>query len=204
MIGKGTNPFHILGISPNSSFQTVQKAFARLALRYHPDTGTSTTTGNQSKDAANGGDPSVSVADRFVLIRQAYERIRDGSYEYDNDHRRGSSRRTAAPGPIHRNVYSDQVGFSEQDFLQYFYQQTGLKFTSAQRRELLDLHRSRIPCGQYDGPSWDIARRLAAEQEVFLQRKGMHRGDRSESAARGDANNSPIDAANNLRRKRRK
>ncbi len=201
MIGKGKNPFQVLGISTNASLETVKKAFTRLALRHHPDTAASrSTNGNHSLDSRNLGDSSISAAEQFVYIRQAYERIRDGSYQ------KSSSRRAGAEpaSPFHRNVRNEQGGFSEQEFLEYFYQQTGLKLTSAQRRELLHLHHNRIPGGRYDGPSWDIARRVAAEQEVFLQRRSMHSGDPSVRTDSRDSIRSDDDSGINLRRKRRR
>lgn len=212
MIGKVKNPFQVLGVSSNSSLETVKKAFTRLALRYHPDTAAShnNNSSNTISSAGNNSidDPSISSAEQFVYIRQAYELIRDGSYVYQaDDQERTSSHRAAQPaGPLHRNVQNDQGGYTEKDFLQYFYQQTGLKLTSAQRRELLHLHRSRIPGGRYDGQSWDIARRVAAEQEVFLQRRRMHRDDPIESTgvSRDDNSHSDDDADINLRRKRRR
>jgi curved DNA-binding protein CbpA len=225
MIGKGKNPFHILGVSPDASLETVKKAFTRLALRYHPDTAASaanrgsmdSNNNNNSSEARDFGEASsVSAADQFLLIRQAFERIRDGSYyndeaDVDQPRRHSPPRRAdAANGPLHRNVHDDyRGGFTEQDFLHYFYQQTGLKLTSAQRRELLHIHQSRVPGGRYDGPSWDIARRLAAEQEVFLQRKSMHRGNHSEGSTTTTGGWTIFDSDNNntdknLRRKRRK
>jgi curved DNA-binding protein CbpA len=211
MIGKVKNPFQVLGVSSNSSLETVKKAFTRLALQYHPDTAAShannnnnTNNGNISQGKYSIENPSISASEQFVYIRQAYELIRDGIYVDQgagNDHHK-----TPPPGPLHRNMHNDRGGYTEKEFLQYFYQQTGLKLTSTQRRELLHLHRSRIPGGRYDGQSWDIARRLAAEQEIFLQRRSIRHEDpiENDGGSSGDGIHSDDDDDKNLRRKRRR
>jgi DnaJ-class molecular chaperone len=136
--------------------ETVQKAFTKLALQYHPDL--------KGKTAAES---SIST-EHFIRIRQAYEKIKKGDFQEDQSitGRHGKQRYGR---PHHHRHHHENRDFSERAFLQYFFEQTGLRFTSAQRREMILLHRTRIPGGRYDGPSWDIARRLAAEQEVFLE-----------------------------------
>lgn len=191
-----TNPYRILGIPPTSSFQTVQKAFVKLAFQHHPD-----TAGNVSAD--------------FVLIRQAFERIRNakqgvnslvdhpsknqGGY-YDNDDNEGDG---------NRSPQSDT--WTEADFLKYFHRQTGVRLSSEQREELVDLYRTRVPGGYYGGHSWDLARRLVAEQDAFLRnmqsggstevRKGIRRHSGAFSAELPEEETS---GGNNLRRKRKR
>ena len=151
MIPRGKSPWSILGVPRSASLETVRKAFTKLALLHHPDVKDNTKT--------------AASTEQFISIRQAYETIKRGDYK-DNDSMtmRGSKQKYAQHHHQHENR-----DFSERAFLQYFFDQTGLRFTPAQRREMVFLHRTRIPNGRYDGPSWEIARRLAAEQEVFLQ-----------------------------------
>jgi len=137
-IGSTSSPYAILGVSPTSSMETVQKAFVQLALKHHPDT---------AKGAA---------ATSFVQIRQAFERIRTEKL--------GSKDKGYCD-----NRLVDMDG-SEEEFLDWFHKQSGVRLTSAQRRELVHLYRSRNPNGYYGGHSWDLARRLVMEQDAYLKR----------------------------------
>jgi hypothetical protein len=130
---KSSNPFHILGVPPSSSYQAVQKAFLKLALEYHPDT--------SSKD----------TSEHFVLIRKAFEKIRDGTPYSDKGHS------------------EPDLPWTEQDFLNWFCQNTGIKMTPVQRRELVHLHRSRIPGAYYGGQMYDLAHRVVQEQDAFFR-----------------------------------
>jgi hypothetical protein len=130
---KSNNPFHILGVPPSSSYQTVHKAFLKLALEYHPDT--------SFKD----------TSELFVRIRKAFENIRDGT-------------------PFSEMGQSEpDLPWTEQDFLNWFCQNTGIKMTSVQRRELVHLHRSRIPGAFYGGQMYDLAQRVVHEQDAFFR-----------------------------------
>lgn len=130
---KFSNPFHVLGVPPSSSYQAVQKAFLKLALEYHPD------TSSKDKD----------TSEHFVRIRKAFENIRDGTPYSD----KGQS--------------EPDLPWTEQDFLNWFCQNTGIKMTSVQRRELVHLHRSRIPGAYYGGQMYDLAHRVVYEQDAF-------------------------------------
>jgi hypothetical protein len=99
--------------------------------------------------------------------------IRDGSYQKRPTHGAGAAAAAHTNRSPSKRQHQQQQqrpsDFSERAFLEYFFQQTGLRMSPSQRRELVYLHYTRIPGGgRYDGPSWDIARRLAAEQDVFL------------------------------------
>ncbi len=154
MIGKGKCPWSILGVPRSASKETIQKAFAKLAMQFHPDT------------ASNARDASLST-EYFIRVRNAYEQIRDGTSTRDG----GSFTRHGNPSSTRQDGM-----FSEEAFLEYFFQQTGLRISSSQRRELLHLYRTRIPGGKYIGPTWDIARRLAVEQNIFLSGCGTGAG----------------------------
>ncbi|KAG7341281.1 DnaJ domain containing protein [Nitzschia inconspicua] len=227
------NPWRILGVPRNASWETVKTAFTKLALEHHPDTATTTTrratsNNNKSKNSTvatnhhkkchdgsitngntdnglNSSSSSFGSNDRFITIRQAFEMIRDGTYK----EKKNKNTNTATPNNNNSNdtydTYASQSNrrrnprtstkpqrpfdFSERAFLKYFFYQTGLNLSSVQRRELVSLHykyhhhhnsnntTETIPGGRYGGPSWEIARRLVAEQEVFLAQattKEMH------------------------------
>lgn len=139
------NPYLILGIPPSSSFQMVQKAFNKLAFKYHPD-----TTGLSS------------VSTDFIKIRQAYERIRNA--------KEGNTRTMNNEEQDTSSVNKSSSILTESDFLDHFHRQTGVRLTSEQRAEMVHLYRSRMQGGYYGGHSWDLARRLVAEQDAFLSR----------------------------------
>jgi curved DNA-binding protein CbpA len=203
-----SNPFRVLGIPPNSSLETAQKAFVKLAIQHHPDT--------NNKNNHEGDDDDASVQ-HFVRIRQAFERIRDGAksdddYDYKNSNNNNSDDEQQQQHPA--------ASWTEQDFLQWFFEQTGLRFTLDQRRELVNLHRSRVSGGRYDGPSWEIARRLVTEQDAFFRRRyqqqqrGEHSFASSSSSSSslsslqrppgGEKKNNSQDDSNPIRRKRRR
>jgi curved DNA-binding protein CbpA len=99
---------------------------------------------------------SKDTSEHFVRIRKAFENIRDGT-------------------PYSDKAQSDSdLPFTEQDFLNYFWQNTGIKMTSVQRRELVHLYRSRIPGAYYGGQMYDLAHRVVHEQDAFfrLKKKG--------------------------------
>lgn len=165
------NPFRILGIPPNSSLKTAQKAFLRLALQHHPDT-------NTDNDKSDGD--KAEAQENFVRIRQAFELIRDGSRPYKTNQEQNDDEHNVA-------------SWTEEDFLHWFYEQTGMRLSSDQRRELVNLYRGRIPGGRYDGPHWELARRLVAEQDAFLRhqyQQQQRRGHSFSSSSSSSSNSS--------------
>ena len=57
-----TDPYSVLGVSPNATDDEVKKAYRQLCKRYHPD--------------ANVGRPDAKQAEeRFLQVQQAYEEI---------------------------------------------------------------------------------------------------------------------------------
>eukprot|EP00536_Pseudo-nitzschia_multiseries_P012465 jgi/Psemu1/309154/fgenesh1_kg.478_\ len=186
MKGVGRSPFHVLGVSPSASLETIKKAFTKLALRHHPDTG------------------NTSSYEKFITLRNAYERIRDGTYTLDPGKGVGKVRRETKSNTQQRTAFSEQI------FLDYLYQQTGTKITSAQRRELIQLDSSRIPGATYNGPNWDFARRVAIEQELFMTRRNEFHPERDNTEYKNDAKSSSEHEHetgmnhDNLRRRRRR
>lgn len=56
---RGSNPYLVLGVSPDATKAEIRKAYRRLAKRYHPD--------------LNGGD--ADAAERFKEVQAAYEAL---------------------------------------------------------------------------------------------------------------------------------
>lgn len=205
---RSNNPYHILGVPPSSSFRTVQKAFVKLAFEHHPDTTSNDIAGNEGGGAtcsSSSSSPRISVD--FIRIRQAFERIRNAKQagkslnttEVDEDD-------SVAANPT-------KYSWTETDFLNYFHRQTGVRLTSEQRQELVHLYRTRVQGAYYGGHSWDLARRLVAEQDAFLRNMESGCPSRSRRGSRHDQNassfqtgsqESETSGANNLRRKRRR
>ncbi|AYU81529.1 hypothetical protein, conserved [Leishmania donovani] len=58
------DPYKILGVKPDATKDEIKKAYHRLALRFHPDSG------------AEGN------AARFAAVNEAYEAVKDGKWKY--------------------------------------------------------------------------------------------------------------------------
>jgi hypothetical protein len=63
--------------------------------------------------------------------------------------------------------------------LQYIFDQTGQQISSTQRRELIELDRRRIPGCRYEGPGYDLARRVAIGQELFITQRNQFYAENS-------------------------
>lgn len=179
------DPYLILGVPTSSSFRTVQKAFNKLAFQYHPD--------------STGGRTSITSTE-FIRIRQAYERIRNSKID----------KKSMNEEPDSTKIDPSTHALREIDFLDHFHRQTGVRLTSAQRHEIVQLYRSRVPGGFYGGHSWDLARRLVAEQDAFLRNMthgGLNRREASfpqtgGGGVSGQADRSPTTST--LRRQRKR
>ncbi|CAJ1031971.1 DnaJ domain containing protein, putative [Leishmania lindenbergi] len=57
------DPYKILGVSPGASKEEIKRAYHRLALRFHPDSG------------AEGN------SERFAAVNEAYEAVKDGKWK---------------------------------------------------------------------------------------------------------------------------
>ena len=180
----------MLGVSRNASFPTIQKAFRKLALQHHPDVSTN-KRGSQ---------------EHFVAIRQAFEWIRKTVFRNQKIPDDSDGFQT------NRTKYDDDgnksteywLQFTEEDFLECFFQQTGQRLSSAQRRELVQLHRSRIPGAKYDGPAWALAERLVQMQDIFLTRAAQGQDNPSWKNHTTTSSESSDPESSSVRRKRRR
>ena len=60
-----TDPYKVLGISPDATDEEVKKAYRRMAMKYHPD------------KVANAGEQIRQQAtEKFRKINEAYEHIK--------------------------------------------------------------------------------------------------------------------------------
>jgi curved DNA-binding protein CbpA len=169
------NPFRVLGLPPNASFPTVRKKFLKLAMKHHPDTKSSIESNAKS---------DVEI---FVLVRSAFEQIR-------KEHNRQQLK------PMD-DEYDVENVFTEEDFLDWFHQMSGVRLTSEQRREMVHLYwkqHQRNGGRESHGHSWDLARRLVSLQDAFLRNREKPRTSRAED----DSNNNSKKEEINLRRKR--
>ena len=180
------NPFRVLGIPDGSSISIARKRFLELALPHHPDT-------DDGRDGDGGGSSAA-----FVRIRQAYERIRDG---------KGDGTPEVASGSDPTTSWTD---WTEEGFLQWFFDQTGLRLTPDQRREMVNLYRSRVPGHRYEGPSWEVCRRLVEYQEIFLRQRQQQQQEQQErrhsfsTRKEGKGGSHAATNPNPMRRKRRR
>lgn len=159
---KSKNPYRVLGLPPNVSFPTIQKKFLQLAMKHHPDM-------KSSLDGTNKSDTET-----FVQIRSAFEQLRKEHHWQQND-----------PRDVDKDEKKEDL-LTEADFLEWFHQLTGVRLTSGQRREMVDLYwKQHQQSGgrQSQGHSWDLARRLVFLQDVFLRNR---ENVRTTSATRND------------------
>eukprot|EP00980_Cylindrotheca_fusiformis_P003766 scaffold834_cov123-Cylindrotheca_fusiformis.AAC.13 len=168
------NPYRILGLPPNASYPTIQKKFLQLAMEHHPDTRSSSLS-SSSKSNCNS---------EFVQIRSAFEQLR-------KEHIRQQMRPTKDYNDNDDDDGNSAEVLTEEDFLDWFHQLTGVRLTSEQRREMILLYwnqHQRNGDGQQGshGHSWDLARRLVYFQDVFLRNM-----ERSNGSARGTAEKDP-------------
>jgi DnaJ-class molecular chaperone len=170
LVSSSKNPFKILGVSPTSSFETIQKRFTELSLKYHPDTASHSRQAQAAETTTQQSHKKKNVdASHFIRIRQAFEYIRKTRFNATTQKKGANSSNNHFSSSFEQQQQYHHHRFSERNFLNYFYEQTGVRLTSSQRREMIELYRNRTP-GYYGGHSWDIARRLSFEQDSYLAR----------------------------------
>ena len=153
------DPFSILGISRNSSCETVKQAFYQLAMKHHPDRQliTRATTGSRDKDSATRFTTIAHTPTaEFIRIRQAFEQIQKGQH----------GRAMIAP-----QTDDDQQHnvWTEQDWRDFWQEQTRLMFHFEMdyetRQEIIQTVETLSPGGLDAGGTWFMARMIAQQQQ---------------------------------------
>jgi DnaJ domain len=166
------NPYCVLNIPPNSSYETVKSAFLKAALIHHPD---------HSK--------TVDSVATFVRIRQAFEEI--VSYKSNGSNDDGTSWYDDKKPPVWRN---------DDEFQKWFHDATGehLSFdmNHQTRQEVIRVYRTMSSGGKDKGGYWEMARQLAEREDAFFRA-----GGRSSSNGQAIGNQS-TPQTNPIRRKR--
>ncbi|GET91318.1 hypothetical protein, conserved [Leishmania tarentolae] len=88
------DPYKILGVKPEASKEEIKKAYHRLALRFHPDSG---AEGNSA---------------RFSAVNEAYEAVKDGKWKHSTQQQQKGEEQTTAGGrdPKMRMYVYEQPG----------------------------------------------------------------------------------------------
>lgn len=115
-----SNPYQILGVSPNSTNEDIKKAYRTLSRKYHPD--------------ANINNPNAEQAEeKFKQVQQAYQEImeqRENGFSYhfhneQNDHSSEALHMNAAANYIRSRHYHEAIHvlntISNQNALWHYY-----------------------------------------------------------------------------------
>ncbi|KAG5497752.1 hypothetical protein JKF63_04019 [Porcisia hertigi] len=88
------DPYKILGVNPDASKEEIKKAYHRLALRFHPDSG---AEGNSA---------------RFAAVNEAYEAVKDGKWRQSVQEQQKSAEKSGGGGwdPKMRMYVYEQPG----------------------------------------------------------------------------------------------
>jgi DnaJ domain len=151
------NPYRILNIPINSSYETVKAAFLKAALRHHPD---------HSK-ASDGAE--------FVRIRGAFEAI--VSYQNNKNNQMNSSEQgSQSKYGWTKAEEKPPVWKSDAEFQEWFKHATGehLSFdmNHETRQEVIHVYRTMSSGGKDKGGYWEMARQLAEREETFRRSGG--------------------------------
>ncbi len=114
-----TNPYEVLGISPNATNDEVKKAYRELSRKYHPDY----YADNPLSDLAE---------EKFKEVQEAYEQImkqREGGYSYGKSQSSSSGQESvelqAARNYINARRFHEALnvlsGISNQNAMWYYY-----------------------------------------------------------------------------------
>lgn len=72
------NPYDVLGVNPSASKEEIKRAYHRMALRYHPDSG------------AGGGN-----VEKFNAVQEAYELLKQGKPWHSSQNMHGNNENTS-------------------------------------------------------------------------------------------------------------
>jgi DnaJ-domain-containing protein 1 len=134
------NPFVVLGVAVNSSFEVVRLAFVKLALEHHPD-----------RESGN--------TDNFLKIRKAFEEIQQGQNGNDGtsgDSSSGGGGRTPS-------------GWTQDELREWYQDETGdfstFAISESTRQEVIRVYKTMLKSGKaVKGGYWDFARQLVEEE----------------------------------------
>jgi hypothetical protein len=168
------NPYAVLNVPQNSSYETVKAAFIKAALRHHPDH-------SKSPDSTS----------EFVRIRQAFEQIVSstaaGKHANDDD----------SNGPV---VWETDADFNEW-FKMATGEHLAFEMNHQTRQEVIHVYRTMSAGGLDRGGHWEMARQLTEREDMLLRagRSYTEKADNNEPSSECSTASSPSDS---LRRKR--
>lgn len=170
------NPFNILGIPKNSSYEGVKRRFIDLALQHHPDV--------VSKD-----DDDTTNVEEFIRLRQAFEAIRESS---------DGSARLAKEDDSSWSDDNFQAWFYEETG----HQDIMFKMDLGTRKEVIEIANSQAQGGLDKGGMWEMARIMAQQQEDLKAKKSQH--SKKSSVGLESGSNKEDKNSSTRRRRRRK
>jgi curved DNA-binding protein CbpA len=143
------NPYAVLRIPQNSSYETVKAAFIKAALVHHPDH-------SKLPDSAS----------EFIRIRQAFEQIVSciGTVEKANDIQENN--------PIWESDadFNEWFNIATGEYLAF-------EMNHQTRKEVIHVYRTMSSGGLDRGGHWEMARQLTEREDMFLRAKGCSTGD---------------------------
>jgi len=169
------NPYLILGVPVNSSYDAVKAAFLKKALQHHPD---------RSPEQKSKKDSTT----QFVCIRHAFEEILQ-------DHKKGGGTVVS-----NNDAWQPPVWNSDAEFEVWFRRNTNdhltFKVCDKTRAEIIHVYNTMAQGGKDKGGYWEMARQMAERETVI----GVHR---SGGPAVGQLESSTT-TSTSIRRRRRK
>lgn len=90
MVAAGSGPFDpykILGVTQNASKDEIKKAYHKLALRFHPDSGAEGNT------------------ERFAAVNEAYEAVKDGKWKASAEQQQTTAEASGGGWDARRRMY---------------------------------------------------------------------------------------------------
>ena len=182
------NPFKILGIPSDSSFDHVKQTFVQLALKKHPD--------------VEGGS-----ADDFMKLRTAFESIVQAEKDKPgiNKNRQGgrNSRSSNNSGGL-----EEEEDFDPNDWQTWFRRRTGMDvafdMTESTLREMIHSYKTMAQGGKDKGGYWDLARQMAEHEDIFDRKTSKRKNKSTFLLSTSSTTSSTSTTTSSLNRRRRK
>lgn len=138
----GENPYLVLGVPVDSSYEIVKVTFLKQAMKYHPD-----RSDNKTKDSA-----------AFVRARHAFEQIMD-------DHKNGRTKSNDQSWQDTSTKWN-----SDDEFNDWFHRETtghvSFSMCEKTRQEVIQVYKTLSHGGRDKGGYWDMARQIAERENV--------------------------------------